>query len=842
MSLKRVLTKKQIVQGIPEWHDERYGMVTATDCSSILEANPFLKKLELLRRKCSPLIIHEDTANTSWGKRFEKIAYNLYSQLTKKKLYELGLLKHDKLTWLGASPDGITEDAKLLEIKCVVNRKISKKEPYYYWIQMQIQLEVTNLEECDFFQCKFTEYKSKQEMLADTNTKDVFKGEGLYDGKVFYWKLMKFTCKTIKRDRNWFKRNVSILHQFYKDMLYYREVGLPRKRRGLSNASTSSTSSVDSVSKRTRLSKSRKYLEYNWNEWVSATDTKNYMLNDPILDWYNLYAMCNGITPDKNQRDKEKGKYNFNEYIMNRGIEFENSILLNLEKRFGPSLVKIANIYQGYSVDKYMQTISCMERGDPIISSGVLHNSSDNTFGIPDLIVRSDYLNKLVASEVLTPEEEKIGCKFSSKWHYRIIDIKFTSLTLCKKGDFIRNIGSIIAYKSQIVIYNKALGFIQGYVPKECYLLGRRIKEHNGKKYNSFHKLGRVSMLDGKLLEKVDKAVVWMKDLKKNGIKWVPSVTKRTEMLPNMCNRNDYPWHGAKKQLACKAKELTLIWNIGVSERNAFHKMGIYSLDDIVCSADLFKKNVKICKIIDSIVQVNKGTITEFTPEKYDLVSVDLDKKEDVGEFYVDFETANNLNDSFDSIVNYKSGDNLLLNDPCDKIIYMIGVGWIEAGVWKFENLIVNRLSLYEEKKIVNKFLEILSRFPRRKVYHWSHAEPMWMTKALRRNKIDFEIGWFDLLTVFRKIPINIKGYYSFGLKNVARTMYQCGFITTKWDDSEIDGLDAMLVSWFAENECRENKIDKLSDYKDMGEIVKYNEIDCKVMWDILRYIRLKWK
>ena len=51
--LKRVLNKEQIEQGTQKWLDKRYDMITATNCSSILEANPFLKKLTLLKRKCS---------------------------------------------------------------------------------------------------------------------------------------------------------------------------------------------------------------------------------------------------------------------------------------------------------------------------------------------------------------------------------------------------------------------------------------------------------------------------------------------------------------------------------------------------------------------------------------------------------------------------------------------------------------------------------------------------------------------------------------------------------------------------------------------------------------------
>ena len=32
------------------------------------------------------------------------------------------------------------------------------------------------------------------------------------------------------------------------------------------------------------------------------------------------------------------------------------------------------------------------------------------------------------------------------------------------------------ANELKVIVYNKALGYIQNYTPKDCYLLGRRIK------------------------------------------------------------------------------------------------------------------------------------------------------------------------------------------------------------------------------------------------------------------------------------------------------------------------------------------------------------------------------
>jgi hypothetical protein len=57
--------------------------------------------------------------------------------------------------YLGASPDGITEDGVMVEIKCPWRRKINGEIPLQYYYQIQGQLAVCALEECDYFECEF---------------------------------------------------------------------------------------------------------------------------------------------------------------------------------------------------------------------------------------------------------------------------------------------------------------------------------------------------------------------------------------------------------------------------------------------------------------------------------------------------------------------------------------------------------------------------------------------------------------------------------------------------------------------------------------------------------------
>ena len=54
-----------------------------------------------------------------------------------------------------------------LEIKNPKSRVISGIPKKEYWVQMQIQMEVWNLDECDFLETKFEEYKNEEEFNKD---------------------------------------------------------------------------------------------------------------------------------------------------------------------------------------------------------------------------------------------------------------------------------------------------------------------------------------------------------------------------------------------------------------------------------------------------------------------------------------------------------------------------------------------------------------------------------------------------------------------------------------------------------------------------------------------------
>ena len=162
---------------------------------------------------------------------------------------------------------------------------------------------------------------------------------------------------------------------------------------------------------RARPNKKRRLEDSAKDIWVSATKVKNYIQKDPILDWLNLYyrkVRWGETTPAAKARKEP----NFSrsepglQILFDRGNEFEEKVIDKLEAKFPGLVFKIASGPSDlWDAKKIRETYDCVNRGCPFIAQAVLHNPFNRTCGIADLLVRSDYLNKLMESEPLEDHE-----------------------------------------------------------------------------------------------------------------------------------------------------------------------------------------------------------------------------------------------------------------------------------------------------------------------------------------------------------------------------------------------------------------------------------------------------
>ena len=211
-------SKPQPAQRTKEWYEFRHQLITASNVYKALDTQA--TKNQLIYEKCQPLeedinidansnlkdvklISEVKMVNTNstlhWGQKYEPISVLLYEDRFNTRVGDFGCIQHEKYSFLGASPDGINIDpessryGRMLEIKNIVNREIDGIPKKEYWIQMQLQMEVCDLEECDFLETRFYEYPDYNSFKEDT-VEDEWETE---DGETF---VNYFVSKEISKD------------------------------------------------------------------------------------------------------------------------------------------------------------------------------------------------------------------------------------------------------------------------------------------------------------------------------------------------------------------------------------------------------------------------------------------------------------------------------------------------------------------------------------------------------------------------------------------------------------------------------------------------------------------
>jgi hypothetical protein len=612
-------------------------------------------------------------------------------------------------------------------------------------------------------------------------------------------------------------------------------------------------------------------------DWVSPSNIKNHLLWDPLLDWLNLYYLEKGFNDNESiclnnnlsyKRKKDKPietESNSMQILCKMGNRFEYNVIKFLKNKYSGNIRTVSKSYNDINPSVAKKTVEYMKLGIPIIDQAVLYNHTNRTFGVADLLIRSDWLNQIFNSNPLDEELEHFKAdKLNGNYHYVVIDIKWTTLNLCADGERIRNSDRFPSYKSQLAIYNAAVGQLQGYTPDKAYILAKSYKyKTKGTSivgYNCFDLLGHVdfSDFDREYLDRTYKAINWVRNLRYNGHKWSCIPPSVPELYPNMSNRYDAPYHTVKKNLAEKLNELTQIWMVGPKNRFYAHSKGIYKWSDKECNSDnLNIKGNKRSKIVNRILEINNpNNSNDILPLNIDNNDYDWKTKHEL-DFYIDFEI---LNCCF-------IDRNINLNNSKDitGMLFLIGVGYEENNEWKYEKFLMKEITLNEEKKNVTDFINFIEnkvkllmdkhniidrKLCTPKFYFWSKAEKSFMNNTNKRHNTIFTDWinnniWIDFCEVFQKEPITIKGVTNFKLKNVANKMAEYKFINHCWEsDSNIGGglkamMEAVHYYKYMKTHNREDDIFTFeSKKKIMNDIIRYNEGDCKSVYEIINFFR----
>jgi putative phage-type endonuclease len=222
---RELIAAEYAEQRSEEWLELREQMITASDVASAIGDNHYESQDSFVKKKVMK-IKWAGNAATEHGTLLEPLVRDMYDARTGRKSHEIGLVRHRLYPWLGASPDGVTEDGLLIEIKCPLTRKIEAKVPKYYFPQVQLQLEITDLEECDFIQYRPGGTKTERKECRACNA-GIF---GSCDCETITVpdpeKPEQFVVVRVKRDREWFAKNLPIMKQAWDRIVKGRTVGL----------------------------------------------------------------------------------------------------------------------------------------------------------------------------------------------------------------------------------------------------------------------------------------------------------------------------------------------------------------------------------------------------------------------------------------------------------------------------------------------------------------------------------------------------------------------------------------------------------------------------------------
>jgi len=252
--LHELLERKQVEQRTPEWYKQMSTVISASELGNLFASAR--QRAKMVMSKTVPYQLrNQSLATTSermsafdWGIRFEPVVKQIYEYKYGTTVKELGRLYHQTDKRCAASPDGLVyhcpkneRTGRLIEIKCPVTRIINGIIPKDYYTQIQLQLHVTGLQQCDYVEAVFS---SKYNMIAERE------GPALYNGfiavvqndtSMYYiyspvnceswtpdtqdeivemipWKLVQWGEQIVTRSEEWWASIVPLMDAFWEDV------------------------------------------------------------------------------------------------------------------------------------------------------------------------------------------------------------------------------------------------------------------------------------------------------------------------------------------------------------------------------------------------------------------------------------------------------------------------------------------------------------------------------------------------------------------------------------------------------------------------------------------------
>jgi hypothetical protein len=255
--VKTLLQRPQIAQRSADWYAQSRKLLTASEFGQLF-GTPRGRGQMVISKTIAP--VTPATQNRlacmtcemgpfDWGIRFEPVVKQILEKKWAAEIVDSGRVTHPTNSRLAASPDGLFLSARdparvgrLLEIKCPIRRTIGEGVPFDYWCQMQIQMEVCGIDECDYVEVRIeSPTKDKAAWPEDAKPegyvwlfqsettaiwsyayteaeKEAAEESGLRLVETIPWRLGDMWTTVVRRDRRWYAQTEEIQAAFWADV------------------------------------------------------------------------------------------------------------------------------------------------------------------------------------------------------------------------------------------------------------------------------------------------------------------------------------------------------------------------------------------------------------------------------------------------------------------------------------------------------------------------------------------------------------------------------------------------------------------------------------------------
>jgi RNase_H superfamily/YqaJ-like viral recombinase domain len=346
----------KITQRTPEWYKTRSMFIGATDVASLLN-HGYDSPEDVVESKAKMEQIEKSSAAIQRGVKYEPYVKRMCEERNNFTILETPLQFHKSIPYLVASPDGAIQAGAIgvghdILVEFKIRDQLEYCVPFKFWIQVQIQMEVFDIDKVLYCENKLTP-----------------SGE-----------LEAFYEEYVDRDRLWFERVAPTIDYYWSEI---------QKRR--------------SNRKRPREREIQ----------IDLKALSNHLLDDPIVDWLEKHESRDTPTTESTYSLKQfikKKTLQFKDAVLSHftSISAGGGVMVQTDSYLYPTSYKIIKTPPKSNRDDFLveRTKRLMDLDTLVISNAFLKR--ENMYGYVDFLVRTDKLREIFG--LSPPSSDKKYC------------------------------------------------------------------------------------------------------------------------------------------------------------------------------------------------------------------------------------------------------------------------------------------------------------------------------------------------------------------------------------------------------------------------------------------------